>query len=523
MIRVDNRKYSDMRLTKLILILAVTIVTHTKGTGNPQATAQKVLNDLYRSNGNLVYLKPRVVVTDDTTHAARYLRRTNKIEVSNRVFNVCRAFGKDSLAALAFVLGHEMAHAFQEDNNSASTSFLVYDKLNKDSKGHEESADVLGVFISYLAGYQTMDILEELIASIYMEFGLKHELRGYPSLRERQETTQKVKGLSGSLIDIFEGASYLVSIGEFQLAEKSFAFVEQWYSGKEIYNNLGYCKVMQALNIKETNIYPYVFPFELYWDTRISKPLASRGTEELTEEEKKTFDELLMEAIAYFTLANKMDPTEVGADINIMSTMIIQGKSNEALAYGEDQGVELRAYLSMGEIDYDQRYESAKAIALYESGMKDDAIALWKQLSSEENGPMKLQAIQNLAILSEGDAPQARAQVCDVINLTENQRIDDVRLHRPAPEGDWILLDEKEEYLLCLNEKENSLVYTFQTNEGYFSLQRIKNIDTLTIEEGAVLPPQVLTNNGQISSCNSMKIALLLDNSGSVKEWAKYY
>lgn len=508
---------------KLVIILVIGIMADAKGADDIQFIAQKVLNNLYRSNGNHVYMKPKVVVTEDSTHAARYLRRSNKIELSTRIYRVCQSFGTDSLSALAFVLGHEMAHAFQEDHPVGSTSFLAYDRLHSDSRSHEESADVMGVFISYLAGYETMTILEELIAEIYLEFGLKHELNGYPSLKERQETTQKVIELSGSLIDIFEGAAYLVSIGEYQLAEKSYAFIEQWYSGMEIYNNLGYCKIMQALNFKDLNLFPYVFPFELFWDTRILKPIPSRGVEELTEEEKKAIDQLLMEAKEYFSLAGKMDPTKVGPKINIISTMIIQGEAIDALEYAEDHDVELRAQLDRGHIDYVGRYESAKAIALYEMGKKSEAIALWRKLSADQAGPIKAQALQNLAILSEGNTPLARFQTCDKITLKQTKSIDNVRLHRPSPEAQWINLDEDKEYLVSINEKENSLLYVYQTTEGYFTLQRIRDIELVDIEEGTLLPPQVLTNQGQISSCDDMKIALLVDDSGMVTEWAKYY
>jgi len=491
---------------------------------NRLKVAQTVLNDLYLSNGNHIYLKPSVAITNDNRNAALFLRRANKIELSQRLFDVCSSFGKDSLAALAFVLGHELAHVFQHDYEIGSTSFLVYDKMHEGDTFYEESADVLGIFMAFLAGYDTRVILSELIAGIYEEFGLDSELRGYPSLEERQNTIEKVHKMSSSLIDIYEGAAFLVSIGKYDLAAESYAYVERWYKGKEIYNNIGICKVQEAMNIGQSNLFPFVLPFEVQWTTRMSKPLASRGPGGLSGDEKRRYDNLLDEAIEYFSLAAKMDPTEVGPEINHLCALILKGESEAALQYSSTANLGLRSFLQSSEVDYETRLSCVRAIAYHISGEKRNAIALWNKIIQDKPGtPSSRQAAHNLATATENAiAPYKDEENCAQVSY-DGSAIDRVRLHRPMPEGEWVELDSLGEIALCIDQKQNSSVYTFKTSEGYFSMQRVTQMSALEFTPPINQESILLTDTGYISACLTHKLAFRLNEEGALQEWVKYY
>jgi len=488
-----------------------------------QTIAELVLNKLYATNGNHIYLKPTIVISEDDKNAALFLRRSNKIELSTKVYKVCQQFGPDSISALAFILGHELSHAFQTDLLAPSTSFLAYDRHHGESVFFEEAADVHGVFMAYLAGYNTLNIIHELIPMIYSEFNLDEELKGYPSLAQRKESSARVIEMSEELIRIYEGANYLISIGKHKLAAQCYNYIEQWYKGKEIYNNIGIAKVQEALNITEQQITPYIFPLEINWDTRITKPIASRGIEDLTEKQRIAFNELLKEAIIHFDLAAKMDPTEINAEINKLCVMVLQGKAEEALDYVTTFDLKLRAYLKSGKVDYVNRLRAIMAIASLENGEKGKGIEMLEEINQKGKDLVKAQANYNLDRVNGTIIELNQANTCGNFK-TDEKLVDGVRLHRPQPGEHQIHLDENESYTLSIEKLPHSLVYTFTNPDGYFTLQRIE--DTSMVEftdEVNNTTSGILTNEGQLSHCEDNRVIVLLNNKGEVREWAKYY
>ena len=173
-------------------------------------TAQAVLDDLYDANGNTIIKKPTLRITVDDKNAALYLRRSNVIELSEKAYRSCQAMGKDSLSALAYIVGHELAHAFQDTSRVPTTNFLAYHHHHGEGIFFEELADIQGVFIAYLAGYNTLEIMPTLIEKIYDEFDLSSDIKGYPTLQERQNTTIKVQELTQELIHLYEMGNYLL-------------------------------------------------------------------------------------------------------------------------------------------------------------------------------------------------------------------------------------------------------------------------------------------------------------------------
>ena len=511
-----------MRKLIFVVISVILSIGTTQADDNDlQVVAQAVLNKMYLVNGNHVYLKPSIVVTNDSHNAALYLRRNNKIEISEKVFRVCREFGKDSLSALAYIIGHELAHAYQTDYNVHETSFLAYDHKHDSSSSFEEAADVTGVFLTYLAGYNSMSILSEVISKIYMEFELSNELDGYPTLDERMATAEKVRSMTTTLVRIFEGANYLVSIGKYELAAESYSYIEQHFQGKEIYNNIGLCKVLQAMDIKEQNIFPYVFPFELEWETRMSRPVASRGVDQLSAEERILYDSYLAEAQKYFDLASKMDPTEIGAEINTLCTMIMQFKAKEAIAYAKKHDLELRAYLKSDGIDYINRYRSAMAIAYNESGDIGRAQELWSTIISESIGVLVEQAKYNSST-KELKVEAEQYCNCPEIEVSEAS-IDKVRLHRPTPRGPWVIINDQKNISLSIDENPQSLVYTYVTEQGYFSIQRTALVDLVKVKGNPKPTKNLLTDSGYISSCDDLRVALRFGKNDKLVEWIKFY
>lgn len=73
-------------------------------------TAKRVLDKLYQANGNLIFIKPGIRISDKEFAVAQYLSGENVIILERKLLQLCYEFGTDSMNALAFVLGHELMH-----------------------------------------------------------------------------------------------------------------------------------------------------------------------------------------------------------------------------------------------------------------------------------------------------------------------------------------------------------------------------------------------------------------------------
>ncbi|MCO6492754.1 MAG: hypothetical protein J5I98_30325 [Phaeodactylibacter sp.] len=153
------------------------------------SAADQVLENLFAAYGNRRQPRPRLEVVQDNL-GPRYRESARTIVLDRRSLQVCRTFGSDSLSALAFIIGHELAHFFQEEvgGRNGEFSYLAYDKNQRSNPEKERLADIQGLFNAYLAGYRSTAILPELIARLYDAYQLPGHLKGYLTLEERQQS-----------------------------------------------------------------------------------------------------------------------------------------------------------------------------------------------------------------------------------------------------------------------------------------------------------------------------------------------
>jgi len=482
-------------------------------------SAQDILDKLYQSNGNQIFLKPTLELTNDTLNAALFLRRSNKIELSKKAYEACRSMGKDSISALAFILGHELAHAYQHDLGAKTTSFLAYDHCQGSNVRQEEMADVQGVFMAYLAGFQTCQILPEIIDKIYSDFNLSDQLTGYPSLAERQRTTLKVQRLAEELIQVYEAGNYLLSIGEYELATASFEYVEKWYNGEEVYNNLGVSYAWLAMNFTGKNVDQYLYPFEVSWTTRMKKPLGKRGEEDLTPAEQIKRREYLQKAKENFTIASKMSPENLTADINILCVLVLQGDYNEAIKHYNRNEISKRARFNTDRKFLSQTGRLALALAYVNSGEEEKATRIWNDVAKNRDQILAFQAEFNLKVYSEEMFDISESISCPDYSAPQIL-IDDVKLHRQKLGNSFLLL-KGDNIQLSITTNKNSLLYTYRNAGRHFSLQRVFN--SPLPDAGGFSDNTLITNMGTISTCNEQKISFLIGANGKIKEWAKFY
>ena len=259
---------------------------------NSEELARKVLDKLYAANGNTFLAKPELKISDTDKHIARFLPLSNKIEIEQKALDLCTQFGADEEIAIAFILGHELAHAFQEEvkHNHIETNFLSFDKIPKlngiNRKSLEKGADLYGAFNAYLAGYNVKKVFPNILDNLYDAYSLKGKISSsYPSLKTRKKTSKLVLSELQEMIKIFESANHLSITGEYATAAKMYDHLLDRYSGLEVYNNASTNYLLAAMHVSKFNPEKFAFPIEFELYTRMKKALKTGDMKDLTPEE----------------------------------------------------------------------------------------------------------------------------------------------------------------------------------------------------------------------------------------------
>lgn len=483
-----------------------------------KATAESVLNKLYLTNGNNLYHKPAIEIVNDDRHAAQFVRSRNSILLGKKTFEVCRVFGKDSLSALAFIIGHEMAHAFQV--STRETSFLTYDREKDMSTEAENEADIQGLFNTWLAGYNTLDLLPYLIEGIYVAYDLKRkEQPGYPTLEERKRSAREMLRITGDLIRMFETGNYLTAIGHHDLAIACYRHVESRYKGREVYYQLGVNMMLQAINLSEKNVDPYIFAPEPDCDSRLKKPRAE-GSADLTPEQWQQRGELLAGAAEHFALVVKMDGEYLPAETAYLCALILNAKAPEALAYAEQQELLKKAGRANG-----AGQEKLKlTLALAHAYNRDKAaFALLENLKNATDGFVGYAAGYNLDVLA-GKSPALREKAGCQFNFDTGALIDNIAVEHP-PNADWTPLEGAAGVETTTLSNPNSILIVFRSNgQNRLSLQLVKKGNPVNLASSDPHQNRTAGTRGFIEVCRDQQVAMATGSAPArTVAWVKYF
>ncbi len=296
--------------------------------------ALSVFDKLVEARGDFRLPVPKFVMLKGkgNGNAAFMNYQLNEVQLEENAFNASKEFGD---AGLAFLIGHELTH-YYEKHGWRDGFVLEYGdlpiglKLNKltDKVANETQADYLGGFLAYSAGYGLFDKGPELIQKIYTAYGWGTESENYPSLSDRQALLLRTQEKLGRLIEVFEMANLLTAIGSYAEAYEYYRYVAIRYQSREIYNNLGVAKVLEAMNEFEANELVYRYPVEL--DLSFSAGSKGSGAGSLREAK-------LRQALLQFDAAISMDPSYAPAYLNKACAYALLGDSTRARFYADKE------------------------------------------------------------------------------------------------------------------------------------------------------------------------------------------
>jgi len=313
-----------------------------------QAT-QRVFDDLVLAFGDRrtppqLHMVPRSV--RNKARLAWYNPQQHRLTLEERAYDLCVEHGADSLDALAFLLGHELAHFYENhgwvgDFGNGFADLQVGQTLQAVERSIDEmikvetQADYVGGFYGYLAGYRTLDVAPILLRRIYQAYALGDQIPGYPALAERQEIARRAAQDLHRMIPIFDASHRVLMLLHYETAARCFEFIARSFNSREILNNAGVARALQALALIEPEEEPYVvYPFEVDGTTRLAggKDASKFGYSTSPMRQRQ---QLLEQARTTLERARQQDPEYPPTYINLACVTDLLGQADEAALWAQ--------------------------------------------------------------------------------------------------------------------------------------------------------------------------------------------
>jgi tetratricopeptide (TPR) repeat protein len=273
---------------------------------------------------------------------AYYNPQNNTINFGEGIYDLAVTFGKDSLNALAMVLGHELAHFYKDHgwgmsfgtaNEDTEIAKKIYDmELNENLRAKMEAeADYFGGLFGYMAGYNTLEVGADFYNKLYETVGLPDSTAGYPTRNDRVEICRNSKKMLKDLVPVFKAANLLTLIQQYEKAALCYDHIANVFPSREIYNNAGVAYLALAMDTYEEEEMPYIYPMGIDFETRM-ETTAKGMLDDQPINDKRV--KALALAKQQFEDAIRIDEDYAPAYINLSMTLALQGDTEMALANG---------------------------------------------------------------------------------------------------------------------------------------------------------------------------------------------
>ena len=353
------------------------------GQNKEEPQIRKVFNQIVLAYGSSK-TAPELVVTKQKQDRPAFYKFDKKpiVTIDTYLFTICRSFGKDSLNALSVVIGHELAHYYNEHSFCTDFAFAIRNKnevfskkvklIDKNQKIiYETQADDKGLFYAAIAGYDPFEIQPRLLDAIYTQYQLK-DTDGYPTKVQRKEIAKNALLKAKRLYETFTLGLKYIQEKNYDKAIEAFNTVNNDFPSRENYNNLGVAKTRKALDLKEPNAIEkasperFLYPLEVENKSRLNKDI-TRSLDDNSEE----MVQLLKAAQKDFQEAIRLDPNFTKGYINLACVLDLLGN------YPKSIGTIL-------ELSKDKQYiieaKRILAIAYFHDKQENKANAIWNEL-----------------------------------------------------------------------------------------------------------------------------------------------
>lgn len=194
----------------------------------------------------------------------------SSIVIEERAIDILSSLGKERDSALAFLLGHELAHYYLRHASDVDLPSFVETRTATVGGGAvpavdidrmEREADYFGGFYAYAAGYDTLGIIPRTLDLLYSGYGLPDRQPNYPGLAERKAIAEQTRSRLQGVLPLFDAANRLLVVGRTEEAGRLFAYLARSFPSRELFNNAGVAYAREAVRLLPRQSAAYVYPF----------------------------------------------------------------------------------------------------------------------------------------------------------------------------------------------------------------------------------------------------------------------
>ncbi len=358
--------------------------THAQTLLQKQKMAQTVFENVVNAYGN-AKAAPILIILPNTKKervvAAYSSTPQPTIRVDEQLIDICLQLKVDSLNALATIISHELAHYYNDHTFCSDYAFATNNKklmeASKDSRVEKETkADRDGIFYAMIAGYKPLQSFENILTIIYKKYKLPVNLLGYPTLTERKKIITYQTGEVKNLLAVYNAGILLLYLNYLPESADCFAYLSVYFPSREVYNNLGVSKFLQAVQLITNDTLNVIYPIDIDPVSRLYIS-TTRGT----DTEIKDYKLILKEAKKYFEKAKSLDPLYCASFLNLVCTntalhnyeMAI-GDINEATELINKDEVQLTHINALIKL---KQNKVTEALAMLESIKQKDSLAAY--------------------------------------------------------------------------------------------------------------------------------------------------
>lgn len=301
-------------------------------TGYKYEVAATVYQQLIRATGDYSTTVPRFVMNDGEEVVAWMNPTGPEIGLEEKAYDICVSFGADSLNALAAILAHEVIHHYEKHDwnrhfaqQKGLTAGLAAEVDMADILPYETQADHLGGLLAFSAGFDTYRVTKRFLTAVYQVYGFADRLPGYPALQDRQQMVENNMAELGRLKEVWQTARLLSLIEEHELAASYYQYLLKSYQGYEVYNNAGVNAALAALQLYETEEWPFILPLEMDGHARLDQIKFRAPEDKLAKRQQ-----YLSQAARYFESAGLLQKNNPMVLINQSCILLLQDEVEDA-------------------------------------------------------------------------------------------------------------------------------------------------------------------------------------------------
>lgn len=509
-----------MKPVSILLFCFVSFFANASSLDPIHKEVTEIAKKIHQANGNFIYGDniPTIIINSTKQDGASYDSDRRILTIDLALYKMCQSFGSQSQDALAFIIGHELAHHYMEHQDLSG--IFQYTHIQDKEVEQESKADIYGLFNAHLAGYGSMDLLPEVIEQLYTTYNLPDTLEGYLPKEERMKMAREVVKVVKELIDINEAANHLTAVGEYHLAALSYEYILKHYRGREIYNNLAINYILEALTEHCYGHSFYLYPIELDWKLRLEKNIWKGFLIYDLKEEEIYRNNALIKAEKYLKTAIRMDANYLLADIHLLCIYTLKEDYQRAIAYYQ----QLQRSNKLNNIPINQKESARIALGIANARIanKLEAKKIFSSLTTSRHPKIAFQAKYNLNILEKTKNKSfIFEQLCEV-DINVPAIIDGIRIHSFTSDSTHII-PLHSNITLTIDKKSSSKVYQYyQKNAVAFTFQQI-DLPLPNLTKSKQSFKQINTTEGYFLICDEARLAFYYSLNNRLKSWGKYY